>query len=140
MLIKIKKLSEDAQIPKVSTKDSVGADIVSNKVTASEKYLEYGTGLAIQIPKGYVGLLFPRSSISETKLSMANAVGVLDPDYLGEVRFRFRYDGKYDKDCYKPGERVGQLVVVKTEQLEFEEVKSLEDTERGSGGFGSTGK
>ena len=144
--IKIKKLNEKAQLPKQATDGSAGYDLVACteekvKLLKDVPYIKYGTGLAIQIPKGYVGLLFPRSSISTTKtLALGNSVGVLDSDYTGEVSFVFKDLGRGSGIKYTVGDRIGQLVVVPLLQVSFEEVESLEETKRGDGGWGSTGK
>lgn len=101
------------------------------------------TGISVEIPKGYVGLLFPRSSVSAKPLSLANSVGVLDQDYRGEIIFKFRFTGnsniQWEKNAYKVGERIGQLLVLPSPQVELEEVDELEETKRGKGGYGSTG-
>ena len=105
--------------------------------------VEYHTGIAVEIPDGYVGLLFPRSSVSKTDLVLANCVGVVDSGYRGEIRFRYKFARKeYFANVrrFQEGERVGQLVIMPYPSIELEQVDNLSDTERGDGGYGSTGK
>lgn len=142
MKINIKKLNKSAQIPKYSKPGDAGMDIVaiSEKVedTPEYGYIEYGTGLAFEIPDGYFMDIRPRSSISNTGLILANTPGTLDSEYRGELKVRF----KWIKDTakYKLGDRVAQIVILPYPKIEFEEVVELSSTERGEGGFGSTGK
>ena len=142
MRIKVKKLNSDAVIPSKANEGDAGFDLTAVTVSAEpDKIICYGTGLAIAIPEGYVGLLFPRSSVAKKSLSLANSVGVLDSGYRGEVKLKFRQEDHYThtQRTYQVGERVGQLVVVKLPELGIEEVDELDDTSRGSGGFGSSG-
>ena len=133
MKVKIKKLVEWAKIPRHETTGSAGLDLTATSKEDAHHYTEYGTGLAIEIPNGYVGLVFPRSSVSKFPyMSLANAVGVIDSDYRGEIKCRFR------GSSYKVGERIAQLVVLPYERIGFEVVESLDETDRGDGGFGST--
>lgn len=139
--IKVKKLNEKATIPEFKTAGAVGMDLTSvSKTIVNEKnygYIEYDTGLAFEIPEGYGGFLFPRSSVSETGLIMANSVGVIDSDYRGAVKARFKFiPGSND---YKEGERCCQIVFLKVEKPTIEVVEELSDTARGGGGFGHTG-
>lgn len=92
MKVKIKKLHPEAIIPKYATKGDAGLDMtaVTANIDQSGMFIEYGTGLAVEIPEGYVGLLFPRSSVSKTSLVLANHVGVVDSGYRGEIKFRFK--------------------------------------------------
>lgn len=141
MKINVRKLHPEAYLPERASEGAAGFDLVATSVdglSLSDKYLyTYRTGLAVEIPEGYVGLLFPRSSVSKTGASLANCVGVLDPDYRGEVMLKFYHT---DEAPYPPGCRVGQLVVVATPTVEFVEVDHLGNTVRGTGGFGSTDK
>jgi len=144
MDIKIKKLNENAVIPKYAKPGDAGADITAISKVSTKDYVEYGTGLSFEIPAGYVGLLFPRSSISTKDLSLCNAVGVLDSGYRGEVTFRFkRYHSpantyEYNYNDYNIGDRVGQILIIKCDQFTFKEETELSTTERGTGGYGST--
>ena len=140
MKVQIKKLVPEAVIPSYSKAGDAGLDLtaVSEKHVdeSSYGYVEYGTGLAIKIPEGYVGLIFPRSSISNQGLILANSVGVVDSGYLGEIKLRFKYIANTNK--YAIGDRVGQLIIMPYPSIEFEEVADLGTSERGEGGFGST--
>jgi dUTP pyrophosphatase len=137
--VKVKKLKQSASIPRKATEGSAGFDLTVNNIKYDPKYKvwEYGCGLAFEIPKGYAGLLFMRSSVYKTGHSMKNSVGVIDCDFTGEIKAIFS-----DKDTpgYKLGNRFAQLVITPIPEIEFEEVSELSETERGSGGFGSTGK
>lgn len=143
--VKIKKLNPNAVIPQYSTDGAAGLDLtaISEKafMDGAINYVSYGTGLAVKIPDGYVGLIFPRSSItSNTSMILGNAVGVIDSDYTGEISFRFKNLLPAGNKKYKVGERVGQLVIVPYPKIDFEEVDDLGETTRGSGSYGSTGK
>lgn len=138
MIVKIKKINDNAVLPSKSTDGSAGYDITACEIVEKGHYLEAKTGLSFEIPEGYVGLLFPRSSISNKPNRMLlNSVGVLDSDYRGEVTFRFSLNDIENR--YKVGEKIGQIVIIKHELIEFLEVNELSDTGRGSGGYGSTG-
>ena len=140
MKVKFKKLSQDAIVPMYATSGSAGLDLTAtSKSFDDHNNVVYGTGLAVQIPQGYVGLLFPRSSVSKTCMLLRNSVGVLDSDYTGEIFFKYHELMSSMDKYYEVGERVGQLVIVPCLQVQLEEVEELEDTARGSGGFGSTG-
>ena len=148
MKVKIKKLNESAVIPKYSKAGDAGMDLVAtSKETDKYGNIVYGTGLAFEIPKGYVGLLFPRSSISKYDMNLTNSTGVLDSGYRGEVFFKFKHPARftavpvdYKPTTYDVGDRIGQIIILPYPQIEFEEVEELSETDRGTGGFGSTGK
>jgi len=137
MKIKIKKLVPEARLPQYAQVGDAGMDVYAVSKTETDKFVEYGTGLAFEVPVDHVMLIFPRSSISNTHLQMANSVGVLDSGYRGELKLRFRKQGSSD---YMVGDRVGQIIVIPFPVVEFEEVKELNSSLRGEGGFGSTGK
>lgn len=142
--VKIKKLSDKAVVPQYATDGSAGLDFtaVSEKIVLEGNitYIEYGTDLAIQIPKGFVGLIFPRSSISSnTTLVLANSVGVIDSDYSNEIKFRFKNISTVGGKRYKIGDRIGQLIIIPYPKIDFNIVEELDQTTR-TGGFGSTGK
>ena len=101
-----------------------------------------GTGVAMEIPTGYVGLVFARSGLACKKgLAPANKVGVIDSDYRGEIKVALHnHNGSGDALCVDNGERIAQISIVPYLKADFEVVENLEDTERGEGGFGSTGK
>lgn len=137
MRVKIKKLRDDAVVPKYVHIGDAGMDVVAVSKRVCDKFVEYATGLAFEIPKGYVMLIFPRSSISKKDLILANSVGVLDSGYRGELFIRFQSLGD---DHYKVGDRVAQIMILPYPEVEFEEVESLGESLRGEGGFGSTGR
>ena len=142
MQVKVKKLHPDAVIPSYSKAGDAAMDLTAISVTKDEHgNAVYGTGLAIEIPEGHVGLLFPRSSNSKTDLYLTNHVGVIDSGYRGEIMFKYRsIRGLLDAKIYAKNERVGQLMILPYPQIELVESDTLSETERGDGGFGSTGK
>ena len=139
MKLRYKKLQSRAYAPVRGTEHSAGMDLIAISKTTTSKGIAYGTGLAFEIPENHVGLLFPRSSVSKTSLSMANSVGVIDSDYRGEISAVFKVNDK-NADIYNIGDRVCQLVIVPIPAVELEEVDDITETVRGVGGFGSTGR
>lgn len=139
MNLKIKKLHPDAEIQPM-TAGAAGMDIKAIWKEYDEKndVLVFGTGLSMEIPRGHVGLLFPRSSVFKTGLSLCNAVGVIDSDYRGEVKAIF-YLGNRPKANYEVGDRIVQLIIMPIPAVNIQDVTELSNTTRGSGGFGSTG-
>lgn len=151
MKVRIKKVHPDAVIPRYAKDGDAGLDLTATSMSYDEYgNICYGTGLAFEIPKGYVGLIFPRSSICKEQLLLSNSVGVIDSGYRGEVSFKFKPSLALDPlQCvtdrklygvYKVGERVGQMIIMPYPSIEFEEVDDLSETERGDGGYGSSGK
>lgn len=174
MKVKIKRLSEKSVIPTYSKDGDAGLDLVATSKSYDENgNVVYGTDLAFEIPKGFVGLLFPRSSNAKMDLLLSNSVGVLDSGYRGEVMFKFKKQinnersvlntmvavqlmakikddfkhlGLLDEDDieefreYEIGDRIGQLIIMPYPTIEFEEVEELSESDRGNGGYGSTGK
>lgn len=136
--VKFKKIFSDAVVPSYTQKGDAGMDLVARSLVRTPKFFEYGTGIAMEIPQGYVGLLFPRSSISKTDHYLRNSVGVVDSGYRGEVKLRMSIPALGEKE-YNIGDRVAQLIIMKLPWVEIEEVEELSDTDRGEGGFGSTG-
>lgn len=150
--ILVKKLREDAVVPAIATCGSAGADIraclydeetqekITKIVVPVGGKVKIGTGLAFQLPKNHVMLILPRSSTGIKKgLMLQNTTGVLDSDYRGECFLFFR--NLDDKPVeIEDGERIAQLVVLAYPSLTYKQVDKLEDTERGAGGFGSSGK
>lgn len=125
-------------------KGDAGIDLTCTNITqelneCGQLILVYHTGLAVEIPEGYVGLLFQRSSIYKKSISMTNAVGVIDSGYRGEIIGKFRSTTDVVPAIFKPGERFAQLVIVPCLDVQIEEATELEETERGEGGFGSSG-
>ena len=146
MEVKIKKLVSNAVIPQYAHDTDAGLDLTAVSFGRDEYgNIVYHTGLAIEIPNGYAGFLFPRSSVSKYDLSLCNCVGVIDSAYRGEIILKFNYlnslkNTGYDKNFYSVGDRVGQLIIMKYPKIKLVEVGELTDTDRSDGGFGSTGK
>lgn len=134
--VKIKRVHPDAVLPSYARPGDAGMDIVSVGKKETEKYLEYQTGLKLEVPEGHVCLIFPRSSVSKTDLMLCNSVGVLDSGYRGELVFRFQ---KFGEEIYEVGDRIGQIMIVPYPNVEIKEVSELKDSVRGEGGWGSTG-
>jgi dUTP pyrophosphatase len=139
--VKLKKLSENAVIPFYANPTDAGMDLTATSIQIVEEkdygYISYGTGLAFEIPVGYVGLIFPRSSISKTGLVLANSVGVIDSGYRGEVSCRFKW--VRGTEFYKVGDRIAQIIIIPHPHTTFIEEGELSDSQRGEGGYGSTG-
>lgn len=142
MKIQFKKLSKEAQKPKFGKPGDAGADLVATSIEwRTPSQVVYGTGLAVEIPEGMVGLVFPRSSIRNYDLEMTNSVGVIDSGYRGEIMVTFNvnhlvpsFASKYDV-----GERIAQLVIMPVPLTQYVEVEELSETQRGTDGHGSTG-
>ena len=140
MKVKIKRLHKDSVIPTYAKDGDAGMDLTATRMWFDDDdNVCYGTGLAFEIPKGYVGLLFPRSSNAKKDLLLSNSVGVLDSCFRGEVILKYKTQGQ-GKNIYSVGDRKGQIIILPYPTIEFEEVDELSETERGVGGFGSTGK
>lgn len=141
MRVRVKKLHPDAVIPKYAKAGDAGLDLtaVSKAWDEEKEKIVFGTGLAFEIPEGYVGLIFPRSSICKTNLALSNSVGVIDSGYRGEIKLFFS-PGPQPKNNYKIGDRIGQIVILPYPSIELVESDTLSDSERGVGGFGSSGK
>ena len=154
MKVRIKKLNELAVIPSYAKDGDAGMDVIATSIISdTPTQITYGLGIALEIPYGFVGLVFPRSSIRKTGLQLSNSVGVIDSGYRGELQATFNKlfggEAMYDEmkvkeiqpnDFYKVGDRVAQIMIIPHPPIEFEEAAELSDTERGEGGFGSTGK
>jgi len=137
MKIKIKRLHTEAKIPSYANPGDAGMDVFATSKEEKEKFIEYGTGLSFELPSDHLMLVFPRSSLSNKDLILANHVGVLDSGYRGELKLRFKKTGK---DIYEIGDKIGQIIVTPFPKIDFEETENLSDSSRGQGGFGSTGK
>lgn len=142
MKLKIKKLDERAVMPRYAKPGDAGMDLVAidGDWDVGRMQVRYRFGLALEIPEGYVGLIFPRSSICKKNLSLANCVGVIDSGYRGEITAVFNLLRGERGEIYNVGDRIAQLVVVPFAHCEIEETDELSETERGTGGYGSTGK
>ena len=141
MKVRIKKLNENAVIPSYAKDGDAGMDLVATKIISNTTFdITYGTDIALEIPEGFVGLVFPRSSIRKYELTLSNSVGVIDSGYRGELQATFKKTNGLDSLAYKVGDRIAQIMIIPYPPIEFDEVAELSDTERGDGGFGSTGK
>lgn len=148
MEVKIKRLHPKAVIPAYAKEGDAGLDLTATSRSFDEQgNVVYGTGLAFEIPQGYVGLVFPRSSLSKYGLSMSNHVAVIDSGYRGEVVMKFKPQFQFDKEdgvslsakFYNPGDRIAQMIIMPYPHIDFVEVDELSQTERGEGGYGSSG-
>ena len=139
MKVKIKKLSPDAKIPRYAKPGDACMDLyaVSHSIDKHGNHV-YDTQIAMEIPEGHVGLIFPRSSISKTAHSLRNAVGVIDSGYRGEIMMKFDIN-TLNSPVYEVGDRIAQIIILPYPQIEFEEAFELSKTQRGKGGFGSSG-
>jgi dUTP pyrophosphatase len=141
MKIHFKKLVQTAQKPKFGKPGDAGADLVATSVDFSRKnQVVYGTGIAVEIPEGMVGLVFPRSSVRNYDLSMANSVGVIDSGYRGEIMVTFNILNLHTvENSYQIGDRIAQLIIMPVPLTKYVEVEELSETQRGQQGHGSTG-
>ena len=138
--VSYKKLHPDAVIPAYAKDGDAGLDLVATEIVDNTtSQVTYGTGLAMEIPYGYVGLLFPRSSIKNHELELSNSVGVADSGYRGEIRAVFNKTNGPDSMKYNVGDRVVQLIILPYPKINFVLSDELSDSERGTGGYGSTG-
>ena len=141
LMVKVKKLSPNAVIPSYSKVGDAGMDLtITREIENTTFSVSYGFGIAMEIPKGYVGLVFPRSSVRNTDLLLSNCVGVIDSGYRGEIQATFKKTNGLDSIKYKVGERGAQIIILPYPTVYMTEVPELSDSERGEGGFGSTGK
>ena len=144
MDLKIKRLSDKAVMPVRAHEGDAGLDLTCTNITSEvnecgQLILVYHTGLAVEIPEGYVGLLFPRSSISKKSVMLANSVGVIDAGYRGELILKFRNtSGDSIPAVYNVGDKIGQLVIMPIPTIEPIFSEDLSETDRGEGGFGSS--
>ena len=164
MKVKTKIIDVNINTPKLSyaKEGDAGIDLIATSKWYDEHgNVCFGTNRAFEIPKGYVGLIFPRSSNAKQQLLLSNSVGVIDSGYRGEVMLKFKSSVSsfslktlikliFNSDTninlitnfkisYYLGERIGQLIIIPYPQIEFEESEELSETERGNGGYGSTG-
>ena len=144
--VNIKKLHPDAVIPTYAKPGDAGMDLVAvdvkehvDSLTDETTKIIVDSGLSFEIPEGFVGLVFPRSSIQSTGLRLTNCVGVIDSGYRGPVRAIFDIKDS-SLSYYQKGDRFAQIMILPYPQVVFVESEELSETERGSGGFGSTGK
>ena len=141
VMVKVKKLDSNAVIPSYSKVGDAGMDLtITREIENTSFSVSYGFGIAMEIPKGFVGLVFPRSSVRNQDLILSNCVGVIDSGYRGELQATFKKTNGLDSLKYKVGERGAQIVILPYPQVFMTEVPELSNSERGEGGFGSTGK
>lgn len=140
MKIRIKRLHPNSVIPRYAKHGDAGMDLTATSKSYDENNnVVYGTGLAVEIPEGYVGLVFPRSSICKKDLFLTNSVGVIDSGYRGEIMAKFKHTDNLPVE-YRVGERIAQLIIIPHPYIEFELANELSESERGSGGYGSSGR
>lgn len=144
MKVRIKKLNDNAMMPTKAHATDAGFDLycTSKEIDWTKRQIVCHTGLAFEIPEGYVGLIFPRSSVSNKPLMMANSVGVVDSCYRGEVTAKFNITDTRQSAFahYQEGDRIAQMIIIPYPEIEFEETDSLSESDRGTGGYGSTGR
>lgn len=140
MIVRFRKVSPLAVLPAYAHAGDAGLDLVSIGIEPIQKggVITYHTGLSVEIPEGYVGLLFPRSSICKKDLILSNCVGVIDSGYRGEIQVKFRATDPFHCEGYGVGEKIAQLVIMPYPVIEVEESKELSESDRGEGGFGSS--
>lgn len=163
-MVKVKKLVRSAKMPIKAHYNDACFDMWAVNKKETSQYIEYGTGIALKIPDGWVGLIFPRSSVTKEDLMLKNSVGVIDAGYRGEVCFRFtkivndtweKYEistnntvehminivvPERELQMYEIGDKIGQIMFIKVSEINLQLVDELDDSTRGDGGFGSTGK
>lgn len=144
MELKIKRLSDKAIMPIRAHEGDAGIDLTASRISteineSGQLLLVYHTDLAMEIPEGHVGLLFPRSSICKKTMRLTNAVGVIDAGYRGEITAKYQVTTDAMPSVYKEGERFIQLVIVPIPSYTITEVTDLSDSDRGEGGYGSSG-
>lgn len=141
--VKIKKLHDDAVTPTYSKDGDAGMDLtITSIISETTTDVTYGFGIAMEIPKGFVGLIFPRSSVRKYDLSLTNCVGVIDSGYRGELQATFKKTNWLkggESHKYEIGDRGSQIMILPYPEIKFVETDKLSDTDRGVGGFGSTG-
>lgn len=148
--IKVKKLVPEATMPKKAHPTDAGFDLIAVSRQIDDRgNIVYGTGLAMEIPKGYAGFLFPRSSNADYDLSLTNCVGVVDSGYRGEIKAKFKphftsvvgFNLYHNQDAeYKIGDKFIQIIIMPYPEVEYMEADELSPSDRGKGGYGSTGK
>jgi dUTP pyrophosphatase len=152
MKIRFKKLVPEAKTPYKAIDIDAGFDLYCTSIDETPDFIQYNTGIAVEIPEGYVGLIFPRSSITKYDLMLKNSIGVIDASYRGEIMCRFTpvinnniknivfevNDIEFNKR-YDIGDRVAQIVFMELPKITLVETQELSETQRGEGGFGSTG-
>lgn len=141
MKVRFKRLTSTAKLPQYARSGDAGLDLVADRIITNTTFqVTYKLGVACEIPTGYVGLIFPRSSIRKYELQLSNSVGVVDSGYRGELEATFNKTNGFLSMMYRPGEKICQMVIIPYPEIEVEEVSELAPSERGEQGFGSTGR
>lgn len=140
MKVKIKKLASNAVLPTYAHPSDAGMDLTVTRIEENAQNFYCYFGLALEIPEGYMGLIFPRSSNCKKDLLLSNSVGIVDSHYRGEIQARFKKLTSPGTEKYKIGERAAQLVIIPYPHINWEEVTVLSETDRGANGHGSTGR
>jgi len=144
MEVRIKRLSPEAVMPSKAHPSDAGFDITcTSREMDADGNIVYHTGLSFEIPEGHCGLLFPRSSVAKKDILLSNSVGLIDSHFRGEVTAKFKLVEPVSHEeyvIYNSGDRIGQLVILPYPEVEFRESESLSETDRGEGGYGSTGE
>lgn len=141
--LRIKKLSDKAVIPTYAKDGDAAMDLtaISHEWDNDRMVHVYGTGIAMEIPEGYVGMIFQRSSVYKTNVMLSNCVGVIDSGYRGEIKAVFRpFIAHPSAEPYSVWDRIMQIIIMPFPKVVVKEVTELSSTDRGSGGFGSTGR
>lgn len=143
MELKFKRLNDKAVLPIRAHKSDAGLDLTATDITlepndCGQTVVVYHCGLAVEIPEGHVGLLFPRSSIAKKSIFMTNAVGVIDSGYRGEIMAKMHVTTDAAPAVYKVGEKFAQLIVMPIPEITVSEVAELSESDRGENGFGSS--
>jgi dUTP pyrophosphatase len=138
--VNFKKLHPNSISPCYAKQGDAGMDITATEIISEEPFqIVYGTGIAVEIPEGHVGLIFPRSSIRKYDLSLSNSVGIIDSGFRGEIQVTFHKRRGVASKKYEVGDRICQIIILPFPGVRFFEVDDLSDSERGTGGHGSTG-
>lgn len=147
LIVRVKRLHKDAVIPTYAKLGDAGMDLTITEIKSyNEKQITYGFGIAMEIPVGYVGLIFPRSSVRNYELILSNCVGVIDSGYRGEIMSTFNKTNemvngrRYNAAQYNIGDKGAQIIIIPIPKVKLVESDTLDDTERSTGGFGHSGK
>lgn len=140
LTVKFKKHVPSASTPSYAKEGDAAMDLTAVDIIEDEVFhITYDTGIIVEIPKGHVGLVFPRSSIRRYDVSLTNSVGVIDSGYRGTIQATFKKNKGVASKKYEIGDRICQLMIVPIPYVQMIEAQDLTETERGTGGFGSTG-
>lgn len=138
--VKFKKLNADAKLPIKGSSSAACFDVYATSVEVNNGVVTYGLGFSTEIPEGWRGVVVPRSNISKHPWVLANSIGIIDSDYRGEWMVKYRCVSNFIEAVpYGAGDRIAQIYFEKNEDVQFIEVEELDQTERGAGGFGSSG-